>query len=492
MVDILVLEDNRDLAENVQEIFEETGAAVAICTSAEEAQTYLAHSRFDLAIVDVRLPNGVSGLDFVPKLKAASPHGEVILVTGNATLGSAIEAVRHGVFAYLQKPFDPEDLLTLGESALAQVALRKERIALAEELRRSEALHRSVIATVDSLIVGLDSEHRVRMWNRAAAATTGWSPDEMDGQDVCARLLDAADAPAFDAALRRAQAGHVSELQARVIARDGTRRIVRWRIAPLAPEEATYGLVLAAGTDVTEKLELEARAAEADALAAMGRLTAGLAHEVRNPLNAAKLQLEIMARTARRLEASEPRRTIESRVDIVKSELDRLSRLLDEFLGLARPQHVAMCSVDVRDVVAEVIELQAPVAENAGIKLEARVGAVAPVRGDASKLKQALMNLVVNSIEAIGDRGSGRIWITVEYKDDKTIEIRVEDTGPGLPEEPKQLLKPFVTTKAAGTGLGLTIVNRIVELHGGRMDIGPREGGGTVVQLVLPVAREAG
>ncbi|HEY8426785.1 MAG TPA: ATP-binding protein, partial [Sandaracinaceae bacterium] len=481
---VLVVEDNLALAENIQELFAETGAEVTVCARAGEALAHLESSSFDLAIVDVQLPDGVSGVDLVPHLKRASPGGEVILATGNATLHSAIEAVRHGVFAYLEKPFDPEGLLALGERALAQVALRRERAALAAELARSEALHRAVVETVDSLIVGLDADHRVRMWNRSAAEATGWSADEILGEDARTLLIEEADRARFERAVAAAGGGESVDLSLRIRTRAGGHRVVRFRFAPLSPEGNAHPLVLAGGTDVSEQLELEARAAEAEALAAMGRLTAGLAHEIRNPPNAAKLQLEIMARAARRLDDHEAKSVIGSRVEIVKGELGRLSRLLDEFLGLARPQRLDMGPVDLGAVVDEVVALQDPVAQSAGLRIERAIGAVRPVRGDAGKLKQALVNLVVNSIEAMAERGTGTITIAAEPYGDAHVELRVEDTGPGLPDLAEDVLKPFVTTKPAGTGLGLTIVSRIVDLHGGRLHIGPRPGGGTVVRLV--------
>jgi PAS domain S-box-containing protein len=345
------------------------------------------------------------------------------------------------------------------------------------------------VDTVDSLILGLDPCYRVQMWNRCAAETTGWSADEVMGEDACAVLLEPEERGAFDRAVQSAIRGMGTDVSVRIRTKRGDKRIVRWRITPLTPEGSALPLVLAAGTDVTEKLELEARAAEAEALGAMGRLTAGLAHEVRNPLNAAKLQLEIISRTARRLEASDARAAIQGRVEIVNSELGRLSRLLDEFLGLARPQHLAMGPVDLEALVREVVELQAPVADNAGVELRSCVDVTHPARGDAAKLKQALMNLIVNSLEAIGDAGRGEVEVRATHASDGLLQLSVADTGPGLPQSPKQLLQPFVTTKAAGTGLGLTIVNRIVQLHGGTMEIGPRPEGGTLVRIHLPVAK---
>src|SRR5690606_7812758 len=109
---ILVVEDNRDLADNVRELFEETGVEVTLAFDAAHAIARMDERPYDLAIIDVNLPQG-SGIELVPRFKASSPHADVVLVTGDATLGSAIEAVRQGVFAYVQKPFDPADLLAL-------------------------------------------------------------------------------------------------------------------------------------------------------------------------------------------------------------------------------------------------------------------------------------------------------------------------------------------------------------------------------------------
>ncbi|MCZ7679106.1 MAG: HAMP domain-containing histidine kinase [Sandaracinaceae bacterium] len=145
-----------------------------------------------------------------------------------------------------------------------------------------------------------------------------------------------------------------------------------------------------------------------------------------------------------------------------------------------------MGPVDLRAVIAEVVDLQDPVAEGAGIRLIDACREVPHAHGDAAKLKQALVNLIVNSIEAMVGAGGGTISVAAERAESGFVELRVEDTGPGLPDSAKDPVKPFVTTKPAGTGLGLTIVSKIAELHGGRMEMGPREGGGTIVRLVLP------
>lgn len=479
---ILVVDDNRALAEDVCELFELTNARVEICDDAHDAEASAEREPFDLAIVDLRLPRA-SGLELVPKLRELSPSGEVILITGSATLNTAIDAVRRGVFAYVPKPFDPEDLLRLGERALAQVALKRERTSLSRELTRSEALHRAVFDGVGNLILGIDERHRVRLWNRSAARTTGWVASEVTGRDAWELLFDEDQRAPMRAAAVDALAGHIQALRVPTRTRGGDKRIVRWQVRRLTPEESGSELVLLAGTDLTERLALEARAADAEAMAAMGRLTSSLAHEIRNPLNAATLQLELLRRSAKKLSDE----SIERRANIVAEELRRLTLLLDDFLGLARPRNVTLAKIDLGEVARAVALLHEPIATDTNSRLEVDVhGEPASVTADEGRLKQALINLVVNSLEALKDNGGGIIRLSVEQVGEH-IELAVEDDGPGLSRPPGQVVTPFVTTKEAGTGLGLAVVTRVATMHGGSFAIGARVRGGTRAVISLPI-----
>ncbi|MCA9610968.1 MAG: response regulator [Myxococcales bacterium] len=482
---IVVIDDNADLTEDIRELFEETGARVSVFESAEMAEPALAADPHDLALVDVRLPTR-SGLALLPRLRSASPDGEIIVMTGAATIHSAMEAVRHGVHAYLKKPFDPADLLKLADRALAQVALRRERTALSRELARSESLHRAVFDTVDALIVGVDERHDIRLWNQCATRVTGWKASEVRGQNVCELLVDEPDRRRLHEMALHAQGGGHAETRIAINTRDGSQRVVQWQVRPLAPDTAGTPWVLLSGTDLTERLELEARAASAEAMAAMGRLTSALAHEIRNPLNAATLQLELLRRGA----TKSGDETTARRAEIVTAEVKRLSSLLDDFLGLARPKHLAIAGVDLVSVVEEVHELHEPSAREAGLRCDMQIhGDLPTIHADGGRLKQALVNLVVNAIEATAGRGT---VIDIEAAVvDGAVVLSVSDDGPGIPKG-HRFLEPFETTKEGGTGLGLPIVKRIAEMHGGRLQIGRRDDGpGTRAAITLPLAEDA-
>jgi len=479
---VLVVDANVDLAEDIRELLDETGARVTVLHDADAAEDAAWRDPYDVALVDLGLQRGSRGLDRLPALRRASPHGEIIVMTGAATVHSAMEAVRQGVFGYLSKPFDPEDLIRATDRALAQVSLRQEKTALSRELARSEGLHRAVFETVDSLIVGLDPEHRIALWNRAIADATGRRREDVLGAVACDVLFAEPRHRRVHQMVERAQAGAEVEATIPILTRDGPERTVHWQLRPMVPDSAGTPLVLLAGKDLTETLALEARAASAEAMAAMGRLTSALAHEIRNPLNAARLQLELLRRAAAKA-GSEP---MTRRADIVSQELGRLTTLLNDFLGLARPKHQAAPGIDPVELAAQVHELHEPSADEAGVALRFEAGSdLPPIVADAGRLKQALINLVVNAIDATSGRDGAAIAIRVEADGD-AVSFSVVDNGPGLPD-PAAVLTPFETTKEGGTGLGLPIVQRIAQMHGGELCLGPGpDGAGTRATIRIP------
>jgi signal transduction histidine kinase len=231
------------------------------------------------------------------------------------------------------------------------------------------------------------------------------------------------------------------------------------------------------------------RAAENETLSAMGRLTAGLAHEVRNPLNAAKLQLEVLKRAAKSLADAEAGERIASRADIVLGELSRLGGLLDDFLALARPRGIEPEPVALGPLIDGVVDLEAPAIREAGIAFEV---SGAPfdltVRADAPRIKQVLVNLIKNAVEALDATPAPAIAIEVVRSSAGWAEVRVIDNGPGVdPSLGGKIFEAFTTSKEAGTGLGLTIVKAIVEQHGGEISIDRADDRYTVARFTLPI-----
>lgn len=479
------MDDNRDLADNVAEMVLQLGCEVRAVYSVEGALAALSERSYKLAIVDLRMPGG-GGLAVLSAVKSRNADAEVVLMTANASVDSAIQAVAEGAFAYLEKPFEPQQLLMLCERALSQVRLKAERLELQRDLERSEALYREVVDTVSALIFGIDHQGVIRMCNAAAAETLGVPRQKLCGRACGEFMVSDGAREVLREALRQVRAGmRMADLELPLLTHEGTERLVRFSLSQMDLGRSYDVMVLAVGVDMTDRLELERRAAEAQAMASMATLTAGLAHEVRNPLNAATLQLQLLARQVGKLPDA-LRDRFSQRVGIVELELSRLTKLLDDFLKLARPQRLEMQPVDLAQLMRDLQRVHGVAARDRGVALHLDLAEEAVLaEGDAGMLRQVLVNLLNNSLEAVGS--GGRITLRCMVQGRGRVAFELQDDGAGIPDEVRsRLFTPFVTTKAAGTGLGLTIVKRIVDRHGGTISVHSHQGRGTSIRVVLP------
>ena len=437
----------------------------------------------------MKLPDA-SGIDLIQPLRVASPFSEVLLLTGFASVDAAIGALRSGAFAFVLKSFRPEELISIVEQALGKVQLKRER----EELERR---YRDLVDVTDVLVFALDADDTVALMNRKAAAMVDTVPERAVGRPFLEAWLPAEDRGAMRAALSGTRDGSAPahhhrrayEVETAVVdqgVHSTSRRRVRWHLS--RSPDAT-GLVYGIGIDITERRALEKRAADAEALSAMGELAMNLAHEIRNPLNAAVLQLHLLNRNLDRLEAEEPTRVaLKDRVRIVGDEIGRLNRLLTEFLELARPRGIAREPVHLPRLVDEVLDLEEETAKGKGITIVRDISTDGCVAiGDREKLKQVTINIVVNALEAM--KQGGVLKATVHPEGERVV-MTFEDNGPGIEAAVlASIFDPFFTTKEAGTGLGLSIVRKIVDQHAGDVVIASELGSGARVTVSIPMGR---
>ena len=476
---ILVVDDEPDLAENIAELLEAEGASVTTVARGREAVAALADG-YDVVILDVGLPDA-RGVDLVSKLKAAAPSPlEVVLVTGKASIEDAIAAVETDAYAFVRKPFDPRHLLALSGRALVQVRLEREARKLAEALERREANLRALVDTVQALLVVLDDGGNVLQANPAAARAVGRAEGDIVGRNWIEDFVAAEDRRAARAAFARCLAEGHAHHEHRIVGDGaaGAVHVVQWAWTSVPGDRGRR--VFASGLDVTQLRDYQRKAALSEKLAAVGTLAAGLAHEIRNPLNAAHLQLALLERRAKKLD---PDGRLGDIARTVQAEIDRLSRLVDDFLEFARPAPLRPASVDLVAVAEHVADLERPACAAAGIDLVVVHDGDVSIVGDREKLTQVLFNLVRNAREAVGE-GGGRVQVEVRRRDDGA-RIVVRDTGPGIPEDLRsRIFEPFFSTKDGGTGLGMAICHSVVGLHGG--DITAHNDGGAVFEITLP------
>lgn len=237
--------------------------------------------------------------------------------------------------------------------------------------------------------------------------------------------------------------------------------------------------------DATPRRQIESQLDIATRLAAISRLTSGAAHEIKNPLNSIALHLEVLKS---KLDSSAP--GTQSEIEVITREITRLDRVVKSFLDFTRPVDLAMKELDFAKIVSEVASLVRPDADSQGVEIAVEdTPEEALVQGDRDLLMQAILNVVVNGVESM-KQGGGRLRIRLQEDSGEWL-LTVRDQGSGIaPEMQDKIYNLYFTTKGKGSGIGLAVTFRVVQLHGGTIDFNSEPGTGTEFHIRLPAAKE--
>lgn len=363
-----------------------------------------------------------------------------------------------------------------------------EREDLGRALARSENRYANAVELAPYALIGIDGKGAIRLFNRRAEKISGYERDQVLNGSFVEVAFDEDIRGRYGATIARVITGEtvaIPPFESMLRTRTGKTRAMRWHIAH-APSEGNDDVVaFAIGQDVTDERALAERTRQAEKLAAVGTLAAGLAHEIRNPLNGAHLHVTFLERGLRKQNADPD--ALEA-VKVVSDEIKRLSALVSEFLDFARPKPLDRKVVSIQSIAGRVTQLVAADAAAAKVEITTDLPSTELlVDGDRSKLEQVLLNLVANAIEAaLPHEGAGKVTLSARREPLHAV-IEVADDGPGIAGPTAHIFDAFYSTKASGTGLGLAIVHRIVTDHGGSIDVESRPGR-TVFRVTLPVA----
>lgn len=353
-----------------------------------------------------------------------------------------------------------------------------------------QALHEHIVSSVPTGILACDLLGRITLANPTALRILGAKPDSAERGDLA--LFDGKVIqdvfPWLRYPIERLSEGQDVMRDESVLVTGRQRTYLGWTLSPLRDsnrERIGYTFLF---QDITRVRELEHTMRRSEKMAALGELSAAIAHEVRNPLAAISGSIQMLEASQ---SASEKDRRL---MRIVLRETEHLNRWITDFLSYARPVAVELRPVDLVALVSDVVESARadPSLVGARITFE-RVDPVY-IRADVTRVRQVLWNLVINAQQAIARKGDGQVTLSVLTNIATTrpeVTLRVEDEGDGIaPEHLDRIFQPFFTTRERGTGLGLAVVHRIVEENDGRISVDSELGRGTTFSIVFPLAME--
>jgi PAS domain S-box-containing protein len=488
---VLILEDSEeDALLVVRELRTRWPELVYDVVASPDALETLLDRPWDLAIADYQFPDATA-IDFLHILRERGLDMPFLVVSGTLDDETAARVMRAGADDFLRK----ESLFRLVpavERELREAANRREHRTVLEALRQSEQLFRRMVETSHEGIWLLDADDRTIYLNRRMAGMLGLEPQAAVNTSIF-DFVNGESGAAIEAYLRRRR-GRTELQEVRLTRADGSELWVLIAASPMSEDDGTYTGHVAFVTDVTEQRKIQQQLMVSDRMASVGILAAGVAHEINSPLAAVIANLDLIReRLASAGEAAIPASELAPGLENAREAADQVRQIARDLKLLSRSEDGDREAVDVREVLESALRIAwNQIRHRARLRRELRP--VPPVAANASRLGQVFLNLLVNAAQAIpgGRADDHEIRVATGSAPDGRVEVRITDTGGGIPADVRErVFEPFFTTKAvgSGTGLGLAICHRIVTGLGGEIDF-ESAAGRTEFRVRLPAAPE--
>lgn len=419
--------------------------------------------------------------DYLPGISGARSELAVPLVARERVIG-VFNVESHEPGAFCQEDIAP--LMTMA----GQAAIAIENARLYDDLRsvsgRYRELHQfnsRILQSANLGIYTIDTAMNITSWNRTMEEMSGVSESAAIGSNLF-ELFPTLEQEGIAARIRRViSRGRPEKLRLSHRDHTGELRIQKRRLTPLLDGDRVTGVVVVV-EDVTEFRKLLEQTIQSEKLAEVGRMSAGIAHEVNNPLAVISYAAQLLMR-----EEGLGQFAAEL-VERVESEVERLKALTGSLLSFSRAGETVLRPINLNEVLQDVLRLMRYELTKGALELKESYGDIPVVKADPNKLKQIFINLVMNASQAMGGEGTIEIETVMAIGDE--VEVRIADNGPGIPDEVlEKIFEPFFTTKkeGEGTGLGLYICRNIIHEHKGRLKVETAPGEGTTFRILLPV-----
>jgi two-component system NtrC family sensor kinase len=510
---ILVVDDEPLVVSAVRGLLQLRGFQTTCAQSALEAQKILEDSLqpesqpIDLVVLDRFMPQ-MSGLQFCRWIKEHAEFGQlpVLMLTAAAGDEDKITGLDTGADDYVTKPYNAGELVAriraLLRSYRLEQELRRRNQQLAklftdlqtayEEVETSRQQLQATASTLQALFDGItdglyivDRAWRLVAVNRGRAQQASAAPGSL-AKRSCFEALYGRRSPCPNCQVAATFArGRGAQWVERNRSAGG--QFTEWELAtyPILDNQRRASRVIVMRREVTEQRRLEASLAQAEKLAAVGQLAAGVAHEINNPLTA------IIANAQFLTEDLSPMSDSYQSAQLVARAGERAARVVRRLLDFARQEELDCQPLDVNDSLREAMTLMEPQLASSGIRLVTHLEPnLAPVNGSPDHILGIWLNLLINALDALDGRNGERVIEIHSQRLEEFVQVSIIDNGPGIPaDQLPHIFHPFYTTKAPGkgTGLGLSTSYLTVEQHGGRIDVISEPGQGTALIVKLPI-----
>lgn len=419
--------------------------------------------------------------DYVPGIPGARCELAVPLISKKKLVGVLnVESPRLGAFS----TGDIEPLMILGRQAAIAIDNAKlyERLRkMTDGYRHLNEFNNRILKSVSLGVYTVDSDIVITSWNSRMVEMSGISAEVAIGARLQELFPNLSKEGVVERINQVLQSGTKAKLRLLHRQLDGTNRFQKRRLTPLKDGDETIGVVVIV-EDITEFKRLLDQTIQSEKLAEVGRLTAGIAHEINNPLAMVAYATELLKR-------EKPLSNFqEEMLEKIEMEVERLKSLTGGLLSFSSNRQTQSRLVNLNDLITEVLKLLRFELQRKSIQLDTEFSEIPVINADPNKLKQVVINLVMNAVHAM--QGQGRIVLRTVLNFSGMIELQIEDDGPGIaPELQEQIFAPFFTTKpeGEGTGLGLYICQNIINGHGGSITLESKPEMGTIFHVCLPV-----
>ncbi|MFP3929310.1 MAG: response regulator [Desulfobacteraceae bacterium] len=504
---VLIVDDEPRMCQSLSMLLSKNDYDIRTANSGSEAMGWMSKEAFDAAILDIMLPD-MSGHQLMEYLKERFPEIYVIMITGNASLDSALQALRQGAFDYLKKPFEFAQLVNTLQNALSQKQLREENIAMNGKLAVSEERYEYLVKHSPDIIYMLDSEGNFTFISDAVEHLLGYKPEELVGRHFSSIVVEEdLESCRWFFQERRTGERAASGVELRLKAKQGKASeswgdhlTVELKSTGMYERRGGNGACVFLGThgvvrDISRRKRLEAQLQHVERMEALGTLAGGIAHNFNNILMGIQGNASLMLLD--KDPADSDYRRLENIIEYVQSGSD----LTRQLLGFARGGKYEVRPIDMNGLVERTAEMFGRTRKDIRIIRDLRED-LWSVEADERQLEQVLLNLYVNAWQAMPE--GGEIFLTTshlsvipesplsrELSPGDYVVISIRDTGMGIDESIRsRIFEPFFTTKEVGkgTGLGLASAFGIVKKHGGTIRVESRLGQGTTFNVYLPAS----